>query len=308
MKDNVIIREVGLRDGLQLSKSRLNTVQKLNWCKEQVDAGFKEIEVTSIVPKSILPQFSDYTDVYKGSEKITGLKPSVLVPNKYGGLKALEIGVKKITFVLSASEAHNKSNVKMSTKNSLQMLKELISTNNLKNYEDKAIISLAIATSFGCSIQGEVSEKLVINIIKNALAIGVDEINLADTVGYANPKQVFKLFSKVTNIFGNISLAAHFHDTRGMGLANVMAAYQAGVRLFDSSLGGLGGCPFAPGASGNISTEDCVYMLESIGVDTGINLQKLIKLRKKIELLMPDDIFYGKLVMSGISKIYKLKN
>ena len=308
MKDHVVIREVGLRDGLQLSKSYLNTDQKLNWCKDQVLSGFQEIEVTSIVPKSILPQFSDYEDVYKGSEKINGLKPSVLVPNIYGGLKALEIGAKKITFVLSASEAHNKSNVKMSTEKSLQMLRELVSKNNLKNNEDKAIISLAIATSFGCSIQGEVSERIVIKIIEDALKIGVDEINLADTVGYANPMQVFNLFSKVIKVFGKISLAAHFHDTRGMGLANVMAAYQAGVKIFDSSLGGLGGCPFAPGASGNISTEDCVYMLESIGVDTGINIQKLINLRKKIELLMPDDMFYGKLVKSGISKIYKHKN
>ena len=308
MKDFITIREVGLRDGLQLSKSIISTEQKIEWCKEQAKAGFKEIEVTSIVPKKILPQFSDYEEVYKVSKNISGLLPSVLVPNLKGGLQALEIGVKKITFVLSASEAHNQSNVKTSIENSLKMLENIISQNNLVSYENRATISLAIATSFGCSIQGKVSENIVLKIVEKALDYGINEINLADTVGYANPKQVSKIFTNVKNLLGNISLCGHFHDTRGMGLANVISAYEAGATVFDSSIGGLGGCPFAPGASGNISTEDCVYMLESMGVNTGVNFEKLIKLSSKIESIMTKDKFFGRLLKVGKSKIFNYTN
>ena len=308
MKDFVTVREVGLRDGLQLSKTKLSTKQKLNWCREQAQTGFKEIEVTSIVPPSILPQFSDCFEVIKEAKKIENLLSSVLVPNFKGGLKALDTGVKKITFVLSASDAHNQSNVNTTIDNSLNMLEELVKENKRRNKATNTKISLAIATSFGCSIQGKVSEKVVCKIAEKSSDLGVDEINLADTVGYANPKQVSKLFSKIFKIVGDIPLAGHFHDTRGMGLSNVISAYDVGVKRFDASLGGLGGCPFAPGASGNISTEDCIYMLESIGAETGVLFDKLLELRKKIEHLMYKDRFYGRLVKSGCSKIFKNGN
>ncbi len=306
MKNSIQIREVGLRDGLQLSKTKLSSEIKIKWCSLQSQAGFKEIEVTSFVPPSVLPQFSDASKIVYASNKINNLIPSVLVPNLKGALIALDNNSKKINFVLSASEMHNRSNVNSTIEKSLSMFKDFVRERNIRGLKNKVQISAAIATSFGCSIQGDVKKKNVIKICEKLLEMGAEELNIADTVGYANPNQVKEIFKSLNKISKNIPLAAHFHDTRGMGLANVISAIDEGVKRFDASLGGLGGCPYAPGASGNIATEDCVYMIESMGFSTGIDLKKLLELRKSLKEWMKNDILYGNLLTSGFAKTFNI--
>tara|TARA_B100000989_G_scaffold103130_1_gene75499 strand:- start:3401 stop:4321 length:921 start_codon:yes stop_codon:yes gene_type:complete len=306
LKNSIQIREVGLRDGLQLSKTKLSSEIKIKWCSLQSKAGFKEIEVASFVPPSILPQFSDASKMVCETNKINNLIPSVLVPNLKGALIALKKNSKKINFVLSASEMHNQSNVNSTIEKSLSMFNDFVTERNTRGLKNKVQISAAVATSFGCSIQGKVEKKTVIKICEKLLEMGADELNIADTVGYANPYQVKEIFKSLYKISGHIPLAAHFHDTRGMGLANVISAIDEGVQRFDASLGGLGGCPYAPGASGNIATEDCVYMIESMGYNTGIDLKKLLKLRKSLKEWMKKDVLYGNLLTSGFAKTFNI--
>jgi len=293
MKDSVFLREVGLRDGLQLVKTQLSTETKLAWISEQSKAGFSEIEVTSFVPPKLLPQFADAEELVVASNNLPNLRASALVLNIKGAIRALECGTKKVTFVLSASEMHNQSNVKCSSDDSLRMFFDILNLVKEKKYNVE--IAGAIATSFGCSIQGDVSEMRVIDLAGKMVAAGASEIILADTVGYASPKQVKRLFGMLNSIIGERHVAAHFHDTRGMGLANVVAAIDAGVRRFDSALGGLGGCPFAPGASGNIATEDCAYLLENMGFSTNVDFTKLLLLRKKLSSWLPNEKLEGRL-------------
>ena len=303
--DKVTIREVGLRDGLQMASIQVSTQVKLEWCKLQHEAGFQEIEVTSFVPPKLLPQFSDASDVLAGALKHENLLASVLVPNLKGAIRAMDTGAKKITFVLSASEAHNQSNVRMSTDESLVMFSDVLRERDERGLSDKIEIAGVIATSFGCSIQGRVEPDRVCQIAEQMGKLGVDEISIADTVGYGDPSAVSRLFSSVSQVVGNVPLAAHFHDTRGLGLANVYAATQQGVRRFDASLGGLGGCPFAPGATGNIATEDCAYLLESIGLSTGIDFDKMIAVREKLPEWLPGESLWGKLAKAGTAKIFR---
>lgn len=296
MTDRVILREVGLRDGLQLIKSRLDTAIKLSWIRAQAEVGFTEIEVTSFVPISVLPQFADAAAVLVDAQKIGNLLPSVLVPNLRGAVMAMDAGARKITFVLSVSDAHNRANVRKSTDDSLAMLRDVLAErDNRQNIK----IATALATSFGCSIEGAVSEKRVIQIAEILASQGVDEINLADTVGYGDPAQVGRIFTEVQKAVGELPLAAHFHDTRGLGLANVMAALDAGVRRFDSALGGLGGCPFAPGASGNIATEDTVHLFDRLGIDSGVDLGALLKVRHQLAEWLPGEKLEGRLLGAG---------
>ena len=223
-------------------------------------------------------------------------------------MNALKGHSKKILFVISASEQHNLSNVNCDIKQSLLMFNDLIKESKNSGLDKKVMISGAIATSFGCSIQGHVKEKDVLDIADKLIDIGTDEINIADTVGYANPTQVSNLFKKLIKLSDKTPFGAHFHDTRGMGLTNVKSALDEGVTLFDASLGGLGGCPFAPGASGNIATEDCAYMIEAMGYDTGIDLNKLISLRKSLSKWMTEDTLLGNLSNSGLAKNFKLNH
>ncbi len=299
MTDQVILREVGPRDGLQLIKSRLDTSIKLTWIRAQAEVGFTEIEVTSFVPISVLPQFADAVTVLADAQKIGKLLPSVLVPNLRGAVLAMDAGAKKITFVLSVSESHNKANVRQSTDDSLAMLREVVAErNNRQNIK----IATALATSFGCSIEGAVSETRVTQIAEILAKQGIDEINLADTVGYGDPVQVGRIFTNVKVAVGELPLAAHFHDTRGLGLANLMAALDAGVRRFDSALGGLGGCPFAPGASGNIATEDTVHLFNKLGIESGIDLDALLEVRRQLAKWLPSEKLEGRLLGAGPAK------
>lgn len=304
MTDHVSVREVGLRDGLQLVSTILPTETKLDWCREQAASGFKEMEVTSFVPPSILPQFSDATDVLTGALAIDGLLASTLVPNLKGAVRAMVAGARKITFVLSASEEHNLANVRRTTDESLAMFREVMEERLSQSLADKVEIAGVIATSFGCTIQGAVSEDRVCKIASFLADCGADEISIADTVGYANPVQVERLMRDVDMATGAVPVAAHFHDTRGMGLANVMAGVRAGVRRFDASLGGLGGCPFAPGATGNIATEDCVYLLESVGLSTGVDMYALLEVRENLNNWLPNERLEGRLSKAGSAKIF----
>ncbi len=293
MNNSVHIREVGLRDGLQLIRSKLATSTKAEWISQQVKSGFCEMEVTSFVPAHILPQFFDATEVLSIASCLDGLCPSVLVPNLRGGKLALGAGAKKINFVISVSEAHNQANVRCTTEKSFQMLEDLILESK---QEQNVSVTGALSTSFGCSIEGDIKQHKVVRFAERMARLGVQEINLADTVGYASPLSVKNMFADIQSAVGEIPLAAHFHDTRGLGLANIFAAFEVGVTRFDSCLGGLGGCPFAPGASGNVNTEDTVGMFNSMGIDTGVDIEKLIEVRRLLETWLPNEKVGGNLI------------
>jgi len=301
----VSVRETGLRDGLQMVATILPTETKIAWCRAQAASGFAEMEVTSFVPPSILPQYADASDVLAAANAVGGLLASVLVPNLKGAMRAMDRGARKINFVLSASESHNRSNVRKSTEDSLADLREILAERETRGQTHSTAIGCGLATSFGCSFEGAVPVSRVASLAAQIAEAGVDEVNLADTVGYATPLQVREIIAAVRGETGDTPLAAHFHDTRGLGLANVVAAAEAGIRRFDASLGGLGGCPFAPGATGNIATEDAVYLLESLGLPTGIDLGALLAVRTQLDGWMQGERLEGRLSKAGPAKSFQ---
>lgn len=302
MSDRVTVREVGPRDGLQLVGTPMPTATKLDWITRQAAAGFAEIEVTSFVPPKLLPQFADAAEVTAGANALPDLTASALALNLQGGIRALQAGAKVVNFVLSASEAHNQSNVRCDTEASIRAFRGLLDWQWQNAPQTR--VTAAIATSFGCSLQGDVPEANVCAIAAQLADAKAAEITLADTVGYANPVQVKRLFRAVAVEVGNVPLAAHFHDTRGMGLANVLAGLDCGITKFDAALAGLGGCPFAPGASGNIATEDSVYMLEAMGLRTGVDLDALLRLREDLTGWLPDEPLQGRLGKAGVARTF----
>jgi hydroxymethylglutaryl-CoA lyase len=301
MRPHATLREVGLRDGLQLVKSILPTERKIAWLREEAAAGLREVEVTSFVPPGIGPQFADATEMVRAAVGIDGLGVAALVPNLKGAVRAFEAGVHKINFVVSASEAHNLANVRRTTAQSVADFRRIVAERDARGLATR--IGGGIATTFGCTIQGRVAESDVLRLVETLAAAGSDELMLADTVGYAHPAQVKRMFSAAAAIFGK-PIYAHFHDTRGLGLANVSAAVDAGIRRFDASIGGLGGCPFAPGASGNIDTEDCAFLLESLGFDTGLDIEKLIALREHVAQWLPHERIGGMIAQAGLPKTF----
>ena len=296
----VLISEVGPRDGLQAIARTMPTPHKHAWIASLASAGLREIEVCSFVPPKLLPQMADAAEVVAHAKTISGLMVTVLVPNLKGAQAAFASGVDKITIPFSASEAHSLSNVR---KTHAQMLKEVSDILALRQSDYPGIaVEASLSTAFGCSIAGSVSEALVVTLAEKLLALGVDEVGLADTTGYANPGQVRRLFDQVRAQVGERCASAHMHNTRGLGLANAFAAYEAGIRIFDSSMGGIGGCPFAPGASGNVVTEDLVFMFESMGVSTGVNLEKLFAAREVFAKGLPNEPTYGMVPTAGLPK------
>jgi len=253
------------------------------------------------VPPKVVPQFTDAADVAHAALAVPNLDVAALVPNFKGAERGFEAGVGKINYVLSASEAHNLANVRRTTQESVADFKRIVEARNARNLPTKIVG--AVATAFGCTIQGQVAEVDVLRVVEQLAAAGADEIALADTVGYGNPAQVKRLFRAAAAVF-NGPFYAHFHDTRGLGLANVSAAVDAGVTRFDASIGGLGGCPFAPGASGNIDTEDTAFLLESIGFDTGLDILKLVALRDKVAQWLPDEKVGGVIAKAGLPKTF----
>jgi len=295
----VHICEVGPRDGLQNAKHLMPTAAKKAWIRALADAGLNEIEVGSFVPPKLIPAMADTAEIVSFSRGIAGLKVVALAPNLKGFQRALEAGAHKVTFPVSASRAHSESNVRMTPE---QMVEEVRKCAALPHRGVE--IEGAVSTAFGCTMQGAVPEDDVVRLAA-ALAELCDSVALADTVGYANPAQVKRLFKKVKKQIGEKLEGAHFHDTRGLGLANALAAYEEGVRHFDSSMGGLGGCPFAPGASGNVITEDLVFMFESMGVRTGIDLQALFKAREVLVSAIPEEPIYGHTALAGLPKGFR---
>ncbi|MFL6564098.1 MAG: hydroxymethylglutaryl-CoA lyase [Burkholderiales bacterium] len=292
----VHVCEVGPRDGLQNAKHLMPTEAKKAWIRALARAGLREIEVGSFVPPKLIPAMADTGEIVQDAVKIKGLKVVALAPNLKGFQRAIESGAHKVTFPVSASREHSLSNVRMTPE---QMVEEV---RKCAQFPHAGVeIEGAVSTAFGCTMQGAVPEDDVVRIAA-ALAEFCDGVALADTVGYANPAQVKRLFSKVRKGIGEKLQGAHFHNTRGLGLANALAAYEEGVRHFDSSMAGLGGCPFAPGASGNVITEDLVFMFEAMGISTGIDLERLFEARDILIQGIPDEPVYGHTPLAGLPK------
>ena len=300
MGDSVQIREVGMRDGLQSIAEILPTEVKLAWLDAEYAAGVREIEVSSFVPPKLLPQLADAEAVVNHALTLPGLKVSALIPNSRGAERGLALGVPEMNFVLSVSEGHNLSNVRRSTQESVDDFRRVVELCRASGRDVK--VNCGLATAFGCTIEGDVEEDRVRRIANEVAAAGADGIILADTVGYGQPAAIGRVFRKVMAEVAPLPVAAHFHDTRGLGLANVLAAFAAGCRQFDASLGGLGGCPYAPGATGNIVLEDTVFMFEAMGVATGIDIEKLRPVRELVRAALPEVTLYGAIAKAGLPR------
>jgi len=298
LPERVLISEVGMRDGLQSIKSIMPTEYKFKLIDALYEAGIREIEVCSFVPATLLPQMADAPEVVRYALRYADLTVMALVPNLRGARNALQAGAHKLTLPVSASEAHSLANVRKTRQQMVQEVREIVALRN--EIAPNVKIEAGISTAFGCTIQGAVSEDDVVRLSYQLVAAGADETGLSDTTGYANPAQVRRLFRRVFAEIGDKCGAAHMHNTRGLGMANNLAAYDVGVRTFDASLGGLGGCPYAPGASGNVVTEDLVFMFEAMGIDTGINIAKLIGPREPLKAGVPQEAVYGMVAEAGV--------
>jgi hydroxymethylglutaryl-CoA lyase len=297
---DVLISEVGPRDGLQSIKSIMPTEEKNAWIDALYKAGVREIEVGSFVPAKLLPQMADTAEVVRHAKTLPGLTVMALVPNLRGAQAAIEAGVHKLTIPVSASAAHSLANVRKTREEMIEEVQKIAQYR--KEFAPEVKVEAGIATAFGCTIQGLVPEDEVIWMAEQAINAGADESGLSDTTGYANPAQIKRLFRRLKAAIGSKAGAAHLHNTRGLGLANCLAAYEEGVTSFDSSMGGLGGCPYAPGASGNVVTEDLVFMFEAMGIKTGINLDLLFEARKPLQAGVPSEIIYGMVPEAGAPK------
>ena len=295
-----IVREVGPRDGLQLVGTVLPTETKLDWIRTEAAAGIPEIEVCSFVPPSVVPQFADAAAVAAGALAIAGLTVSALIPNRKGAELGVQAGVHKLNYVLSVSESHNQANVRRSTAESLADFRAIAGLRREAESWGDTGLAAGLSTAFGCTIEGPVAPEATLRLVEALVEAGADEIILADTVGYAAPGQVRDLFRAARKIAGDVPLVAHFHDTRGLGLANALAALEADVRLFDASLAGLGGCPFAPGATGNIVMEDLVFLLEAEGLATGVDLDGLKRARDILARALPEEPLHGRVSQAGV--------
>jgi hydroxymethylglutaryl-CoA lyase len=297
---DILVSEVGPRDGLQSVKSIMPTASKHRWIAALAQAGLREIEVGSFVSPRALPQMADCAQVVAQALQIPGLRVVALVPNlKYAAL-ALEAGVHVITIPVSVSEPHSLNNIR---KTHAEIIADVRAIVALRHERFPAVqVDAGLATAFGCTIQGTVPEDDTIRMAATMAECGVDTINLADSVGYANPAQIKRLFTRLRREVGSKSGGAHLHNTRGQGLANVVAALDVGVTTFDSSQGGIGGCPYAPGATGNIVTEDLVFLLESMGLSTGIDLDRLLASRAVLAEALPGETLYGYVPQAGLPK------
>jgi hydroxymethylglutaryl-CoA lyase len=267
---------------------------KKAWIDAEAAAGVTEIEVGSFVPAKLLPQLADTAEVVRHACRIPGLTVAALVPNLRGAEAAVEAGAHKITLPLSVSETHSLKNVRRTRAQMLEEARAIAAMIAALPAARRPKFEGGLSTAFGCTIEGEVPPERVVSLAESLMAAGCDEVGLADTSGYANPAQVRDLVRRVHAAVGAHALSGlHLHNTRGLGLANVVAGLEVGITTFDSSLGGLGGCPFAPGASGNIVTEDLVFMLEAMGLRTGIDLTKLLQVRDILRRALPGEALYG---------------
>jgi hydroxymethylglutaryl-CoA lyase len=303
---HVVIREVGLRDGLQSIATILPTERKLAWIREAYSIGMREIEVGSFVPLKLLPQMADTAEVLTFAKSLPGLFASVLVPNLKGAERAIEGRADLLLIPVSASHAHSLANLR---KTPDEVVAEVGRVRAMRDAAgSKTLIEGGVGTAFGCTLQGHVAPAEVLRLMQALLDAGVDRVSLADTVGYADPKMVRDLFEQALRIAGERFWCGHFHDTRGLALANVYAALDLGVSRFDASLAGIGGCPHAPGASGNVATEDLAFMLASMDIATGIDVQQLLNLRGQVADWLKGEALYGTLWRAGLPKTFAASN
>ena len=294
MSDKILISEVGPRDGLQNCAGIMPTEVKKRWIKGLYEAGLREIEVGSFVPPKLFPQLADTKEIVQFAKTLPGLTVLALIPNLRGAEAALEAGVDAVTYPLSASETHSIKNLRQTHDQVIENVKQVRALFDTVPQDQRPVFETAISTAFGCSIEGNVPEAKVYELSERLLEAGSDELGLSDTTGYAHPLQVKRMVRELKALAGSDKVkSVHLHNTQGLGIANAFAAFEEGITVFDSSQGGLGGCPASPGASGNIVTEDLVYMFEAMGLDTSIDLEKLIALRSIIKEGLPGEDIYG---------------
>lgn len=298
---DVLVSEVGPRDGLQSIATVMSTADKKDWIDALAAAGVREIEVGSFVPAKVLPQLADTDQVVANARAISGITVAVLVPNLKGAERALESGAHKITIPVSVSESHSLRNVRRTHAQMIEEVRAIASLIAESSSAPRPSFEVGLSTAFGCTIEGSVPQRKVVELAEMAMQAGADEVGLSDTTGYGNPSQVRSLVRAVWSAIGREHLSGiHLHNTRGQGLANVVAALDVGLTTIDASLCGLGGCPFAPGASGNIVTEDLVFLLEAMGLRTGIDIEKLIEARGVLERALPGEALYGFVASAGL--------
>ncbi|SKC86938.1 Isopropylmalate/homocitrate/citramalate synthases [Burkholderia sp. YR290] len=292
--DKLIVQEVAPRDGLQIEPTWVETADKIALIDQLSTAGFTRIEAGSFVSPKAIPALRDGEAVFTQIQRRAGVVFVALVPNVKGAERALNAHADELNLVMSASQTHNRANMRMSCEASLVAFGDIVRL--AKHFP--VSLNATVATAFGCPFEGKIDEDRVVSIVDTYREMGIDGITLADTTGMANPRQVARLVKRVLQRVPAEALTLHFHNTRGLGLANVLASYEAGARRFDAALGGLGGCPFAPGASGNICTEDLVNLCDEIGIPTGIDLPKLIALSRTLPALLGHDV-PGQLMKAG---------
>lgn len=300
MKPFILVSEVGPRDGLQSIDTVLDLATKKRWIKAEAAAGVQEIEVGSFVNYKTLPQMTDTAELVKYGCTLPDLTVAALVPNLRGAKAAIGAGAHKISIPVSASETHSLANVNRTHAQMLDEVRQIHTCILQLPKSERPYFEASISTAFGCSIEGHVPEETVVQLAEKLLHAGADEVGLSDTTGYANPAEVRRRIQLIHQAVGADKLTGvHLHNTRGLGLANAVAALEEGITTLDSSLSGLGGCPAAPGASGNIVTEDLVFMLEAMGYATGIDLDALFAVRDILKTALPEEQLYGFLADAG---------
>ena len=303
-KEFVSICEVGPRDGLQIAKTRMTTDDKVTWIKSLAAAGIPEIEAGSFVPPRVIPQLSDTPEIVaRVLAEIPGLTVQALAPNLRGAQNAFNAGVHKIAMPISVSAGHSKANLNRPPEASIEMMREVMAW--MKAQDRHVPVIVGASTAFGCSIDGVVTTAQTVAMCKGLVNAGVEHIMLADTVGYAHPAQIKEVVRAVREEIGPAVYGLHLHDTCGLGIANALAGLEEGIRAFDSCLAGLGGCPYAPGASGNVVTEDLVFMLESMGSSTGISIEKLLESRAILHAGLPAEPLNGQISKSGLPPTFR---
>ncbi len=303
MVETVTICEVGPRDGLQIAKGRMPTAVKTRWIAAMAAAGLPQIEVGSFVSPKLIPQMADTPEIVRRAVLLPNVIVVGLAPNLRGVQAAMEAGAMRISVPMSVTMGHSRANLNKTPEEQIAEIGRMVAW--VRTQERRVEVEVALSTAFGCSFDGVVPVDDVVRIAEGVAATGADAISLADTVGYGNPSDIRAKVRAVRAAVGPVLHGLHLHDTMGLGLANALAGLEEGIRKFDSALAGLGGCPFAPGASGNIVTEDLVFLLESLGFSTGVDLEKLLGARAILHEGLPDEPLHGQLPRAGIPKTYR---
>ncbi|PEQ11372.1 hydroxymethylglutaryl-CoA lyase [Novosphingobium sp. PC22D] len=299
----ILVSEVGPRDGLQNVKATMPTEAKKAWIDALVAAGVSEIEVGSFVPPKLIPQLADTAEIVAHARRHPGVTVAALVPNRRGAEDALAAGAHKLTLPLSVSETHSLANLRKTHDQVIEEVKAVAAMIRGRPEDRRPHFEGSLSTVFGCTLEGMIPDAQILSLASRLMEAGCDEVGLSDTTGYATPGEVKRLVKLVRGEVGDAAVQGlHLHNTRGLGLANVLAGIEVGIATFDASQGGLGGCPFAPGASGNIVTEDLVFMLQSMGFTTGISIEGLLEARKIVAAALPDEPLYGFIADAGLPK------